>query len=149
MAYIERDMLLVSGFISRIGEFRKEEPQFEDMPSYFVVEYWSQEYKKWIMIDFRDQGYFEKENNPLSAIEITDEKLKDLTYIGNDTQNNYRKKLSEYLSSYTIAIDNTLPMEHSNSYITYCKGTKNIDLKKRFRNLLNLLFLQQAKVYFK
>ena len=130
MAYIERDILLASGFISRIGEFRKEAPQFENTPSYYVVEYWSKEYKKWIMIDFRDQGYFEKENNPLSAIEIIDEKLKDLTYIGNDTQNNYRKKLSEYLSSYTIAIDNTLPMENSNSYITYCKETKDIDLKK-------------------
>lgn len=130
MAYIERDILLASGFVSRIGEFRKEAPQFESSPSYFVVEYWSKEYKKWIMIDFRDQGYFEKENNPLSAIEIIDEKLKELIYIGNDTQNNYRKKLSEYLSSYTIAIDNTLPMENSNSYITYCKGNKDIDLKK-------------------
>jgi len=130
MAYIERDILLASGFISRIGEFRKETPQFENKPSYFVVEYWSTEYKKWIMIDFKDEGYFEKENMPLSAIEITDEKLKDLTYIGNDTQNNYRDKLNKYLSSYTISIDNTLPMENSNSNITYCKSTDNIDLKK-------------------
>lgn len=130
MAYIERDILLVSGFISRIGEFRKEAPQLKNAPSYYVVEYWSEEYKKWIMIDFRDEGYFEKDNNPLSAMEIIDEKLRDLTYIGNDSQNNFREKLSQYLSSYTIAIDNTLPSENSNSYITYFKDIKDIDLKK-------------------
>ncbi|PRR81284.1 hypothetical protein [Clostridium vincentii] len=130
MAYIERDVLLASGFISRIGEFRQEDPQFENIPSYYVVEYWSPEYKKWIMIDFRDEGYFEKENNPLSATEVIDEKIKDIIYIGNDTQNNFRKKLNKYLSSYTIAIDNTLPMENSNSYITYIKDTEDIHLKK-------------------
>ena len=100
MAIIERDILLAAGFVARVGEFRKEVPQFQKNPSYYVVEYWSKENNKWIMVDFKDKGYLEKGGVKLSSIEVLGEKLKDLTYIGNSSQNDYRKKISKYLSSY-------------------------------------------------
>ena len=129
MAIIERDILLAAGFVARVGEFRKETPQFEKNPSYYVVEYWSKENNKWIMLDFKDKGYLEKDGVKLSSIEVLGEKLKDLTYIGNSAQNDYRKKMSKYLSSYTVAIDNTISMKKSNSYLTYCSSEKDIDMK--------------------
>ena len=129
MAIIERDILLAAGFVARVGEFRKETPQFQKNPSYYVVEYWSKEDNKWIMVDFKDKGYLEKGGVKLSSIEVLGEKLKDLTYIGNSSQNDYRKKISKYLSSYTVAIDNTISMKKSNSYLTYCSSEKDIDMK--------------------
>ena len=129
MAIIERDILLAAGFVARVGEFRKETPQFQKNPSYYVVEYWSKKDNKWIMLDFKDKGYIEKDGVKLSSIEVLGEKLKDLTYIGNSAQNDYRKKISKYLSSYTVAIDNTISMKRSNSYLTYCSSEKDIDMK--------------------
>ena len=130
MAYIARDFLKVAGFYSRFGEFRKAEPQFEENPSYYVVEFWSETNNKWIMIDFKDEGYFEKADMPLSAMDVISENINKLVYIGNDTQSNYRKNLHKYMSSYTVAIDNTVKMDNSNSYITYCSSEKDIDLMK-------------------
>lgn len=147
MAFIERDFLLTAGFVSRVGEFRKESPQFESSPNYYVVEYWSSENNKWIMIDFLDSGYFESNNKPLSAIEVLNSDVKDLTYVGRSTQNEYRQKIKKYLNSYTIAIDNTLPSKNSNSYVTYVKDSKDVDIMINGNYISPTIFTQNKDTF--
>lgn len=130
MAIIERDILLAAGFKSRVGEFRKEKPQFQSNPSYYVVEYFSLEYNKWIMIDFQERAYLKEENTPVSSIDIIGMDFKNLTYVGNNDIKEYKKTINKFLSSYTIAIDNTVEYKKSNSFVTYYSGDKDIDLKK-------------------
>ena len=130
MAIIERDLLQSVGLISRVGEFRKEDAESESTPSYYVVEYWSHESSKWVMIDFRKGGYFEKDGIKLSALEVMESNLKDLNYMGQEVEKSYVKKMKKFMSSYTIAIDNTLSMKKSNTYITYLQGEEIISLKK-------------------
>lgn len=147
MAIIERDLLLTAGFVSRIGEFRKEGPQFESSPNYYVVEYWSTENNKWVMIDFIDKGYFESSNKPLSAIEVLNSDIKDLTYIGKSTQNDYRRKLKKYLNSYTIAIDNTLSFRNSNSNVTYINDSKDIDIIVNGNYISPTIFTENKDIF--
>lgn len=130
MAIIERDLLQSIGFISRVGEFRKEDSEVESVPSYYVVEYWSNESNSWVMIDFRNSGYFEKDGVKLSALQVMDSNLKDLNYVGNEVEKSYIKKMKKFMSSYTIAIDNTFNMKKSNTYITYTPNEKNLNLKR-------------------
>lgn len=35
---------------------------------YYVVEFWSKEYNKWVMIDFIDKRYFDNEGFPCSVM---------------------------------------------------------------------------------
>lgn len=130
MAIIERDLLQSIGFISRVGEFRKENAEVESTPSYYVVEYWSNESNSWIMIDFRNSGYFEKDGVKLSALQVMNSNLKELNYVGNEVEKSYIKKMKKFMLSYTIAIDNTFNMKKSNTYITYTPDEQNISLKK-------------------
>ncbi|MGG7177011.1 hypothetical protein ACQPU1_05455 [Clostridium paraputrificum] len=149
MAIIERDILLSAGITSRVGEFRKEEPQFQSNASYYVVEYWSDNYNKWVMIDFKDRGYLDKDGVPLSAIEIIGEDLKNLTYIGKSAQNTYRKEIKKYLYSYTIPIDNSLSMKRSNSYITYASTEKSIDLINEGRFIPATIYTTSKDLFLK
>lgn len=146
MAIIERDLLLSAGFISRTGEFRTKDPQFDSNPSYFVVEYWSDQYNKWVMIDFRDEGYLESNNTPLSAIEVLTGNIKDLTYVGKSTQNDYRRKLKKYLNSYSIPIDSTLSTTKSNSYVTYLTDVKDISIVVNGNYILPTIFTQNKNL---
>lgn len=129
MAYLQRDIFLCEGIVSRVGEFRKEDPKNAKNPSYYIVEYWSTKYSKWVMIDVVNNGYLEKNDEPLSAIEIMQAKMNDLTYVGSIAQSDFKDKIKKYLSSYTIAIDNTLDNKKSNTYITYTTDKKDITLK--------------------
>lgn len=147
MAIIERDLLLSVGIISRVGEFRKESPQFQKLPNYYVVEYWSTEYNKWVMIDFLDKGYFELNNKPLSSIEVLDGDVKNLVYVGSSTQNDYRRKIKKYLNSYTIAIDNTLATKKSNSNVTYIKDSKDIDIVIKGNYIYPTIFTQNKDLF--
>lgn len=130
MAIITRDIINCTGLVARVGEYRKESPDTENKPSYYVIEYWSNEYSKWVMMDFMDAGYFEKDDKPLSAIEVLEDKVSNVIYIGKSTQKEFKKKIKPYLSSYTISIDNTLNMKKSNSYVTYITSVKDITIKK-------------------
>lgn len=129
MAVLQRDIFLCEGIVARVGEFRKENPKKEKNPSYYVVEYWSTKYSKWVMIDVSNSGYLEKNSEPLSSIEVIQSKISDLTYVGSISQNDFKDKIKKYLSSYTIAIDNTLDNKRSNTYITYTTDKKDITLK--------------------
>lgn len=147
MAITERDLLLSAGYISRVGEFRKKQPQFEKSPNYYIVEYWSPKYNKWVMVDFLDKGYLEKSNTPLSAIEVLESDVKELIYVGSSTQNDYRKKLEKYLNSYTIAIDNTLSSRKSNSYVTYIKNSKDVDIIVKSNYINPTIFTQNKDLF--
>lgn len=129
MAVLQRDIFLCEGIEARVGEFRKENPKKEKNPSYYVVEYWSTKYSKWVMIDVSNNGYLEKNGEPLSSIEVMQSKMSDLTYVGSMAQNDFKDKIKKYLSSYTIAIDNTLDNKRSNTFITYTTNKKDITLK--------------------
>lgn len=147
MAVTERDLLLASGYISRVGEFRKKNPQFENSPNYYIVEYWSNEYNKWVMVDFLDKGYVEKNNVPVSAIEVLGSDVKELTYVGSSTQNEYRKKIKKYLNSYTIAIDNTLVSRKSNSNVTYVNESKDVDIMIKGNYIYPTIFTQNKDLF--
>lgn len=147
MAIIERDMLLTAGFKSRVGEFRKEKPQFQKKPNYYVVEFWSTDYNKWIMLNFKDRGYLEKSGVPLSSIEVLGESLKKLTYMGKSSQNEFRSKFNGYNSSYSIAIDNTLAMKKSNTYITYCSSKKDIDMKVKNSSIPSTIYTTEKQLF--
>lgn len=125
LAIVQRDILSVEGIVSRVGEFRKEDPKNNRNASYYVIEYWSTEENKWIMLDFLDKGYLEKQGVALSAVEVIETKLSSLTYVGDSAQNAYKDNLKKYLSSYTIPIDNSILANKSNTHLTYCTNKKD------------------------
>lgn len=149
MATIERDLLVSAGFKSRVGEFRKEKPRFEISPSYYIVEYYSDEYSKWIMIDFKERGYLIEGDSPVSAIDIIGIDLDELTYICNSDIKTYKKNISGFLSSYTIAIDNTVEFKRSNSFVTYVSGEKDIDIKKGETFIAPTIYTTSKDIFFK
>lgn len=130
MAILQRDILIDIGVKARVGEFKKENPQFQKKPSYYVIEFWSVKYNKWIMLDCEDVGYFERDNVPQSVMEIIEANKADLTYIGKSAQVAHKDMIKSFLSSYTVAMDNTLAQNNSKIYLTYCSSKKDLDLKK-------------------
>lgn len=146
-AIIQRDLILALGYESRIGIFKKEKPQFEKNPEYYVVEYWSPEFNKWILIDFEKRGYLKKGDKPLGAIELLEEKGKDYHFYGNYKSKDYKRDIKEYLSSYTIPIDNTVERKESNCFITYIKSNKDIDLLSKGEYLPPTIFTENGFLY--
>ena len=149
MATIERDLLVAAGFKSRVGEFRKEKPQFAISPSYYIVEYYSDKYNKWVMIDFKERGYIIEGDAPVSGIDLIGIDLDDLTYICNSDIKDYKKNISGYLSSYSIAIDNTVEFKRSNSFVTYISEEKDIDIKKGDIYIGPTIYTSSKDMFFK
>ena len=129
LGIIYRDFLVSLGYDSRVGEFKRTNGSFLKEKSYYVVEYWSQEYNKWIMIDFIDRGYFDREGFPCSSMELLDTDIRNLNYNGKTDRSDYIPMLKKVLYTYTINIDNTTDMSKSNSYITYIKDEDDIAIK--------------------
>lgn len=147
MGIITRDLLLTIGIKARVGEFNKIKNKFSEGESYYVVEYWSNEYEKWIMIDFMDRGYIEKEGVPSSAIEVITSLDKTSKYSGKKDSKKYLKDFEKKLDTYTVAIDNSTTMEKSNSYITYVKDTKYIDLKLNDKHIPPTVFTENVDLF--
>lgn len=147
MAVIERDLLYTAGFQARVGEFRKSEPQFQDTPGYYVVEYYSIESNKWVMIDFRHRAYFSKGDIKQSAIEVLKSDTEKLKFTGKDKYSEYKKEFKKYLSSYTISIDNTISAENSNSNITYITSEKDIDIMEGDKYLASTIFTKNKDIF--
>ncbi|MDV4151704.1 hypothetical protein R0131_12820 [Clostridium sp. AL.422] len=129
LGIIYRDVLTSLGYTARLGEFKRTNESFNKERSYYVVEYWSKEYNKWIMIDFIDKGYFDNKGFPCSAMELLEVDIRNLNYNGNTDRKDYIPMLKKVLFTYTISIDNTIDMSKSNSYITYIKDKNDISLK--------------------
>lgn len=129
LGIIYRDFLSSLGYKARVGEFKKNSTIFSKDKNYYVVEYWSKEYNKWVMIDFIDRGYFDKEGFPCSSLEILNGDMRTFNYTGITTRKDYIPKIKNFLKGYIINIDNTTDMSKSNSYLSYIKDKSDIDLK--------------------
>lgn len=131
MAIITRDLLLTIDIKARVGKFEKLNKDSNEDISYYLVEYWSEEHSKWVMIDFRDRGYVEEEGIPCSAIEILTKLDKSMVYVGKKKSKEYIKNLEKVLDTYTVNIDNSINMKKSNSCIRYIKDKKYIKLNNK------------------
>ncbi|WP_194189987.1 hypothetical protein [Clostridium chrysemydis] len=129
-AIILRDLILNLGYESRIGVFRKENPQFETSSEYYVVEYWSPEFNKWVMVDYMSGTIPFNDKEPQGATDLLSSKgLSKVDFIDIKGEEGDMKirTFKKYLSSYSIPIDNTLNRKYSNSYISYVTSDKDVD----------------------
>ncbi|MGL5477954.1 MAG: hypothetical protein ACRDCB_02730 [Clostridium sp.] len=129
-AIILRDLILNLGYESRIGVFRKENPQFETSSEYYVVEYWSPKFNKWVMVDYMSGTIPFKDKEPQGATDLLSAKgLSKVDFIDIKGEEGDMKirDFKKYLSSYSIPIDNTLNRKYSNSYICYVTSDKDVD----------------------
>ena len=147
MSIITRDLLLSTDIKARSGEFKGLNKNTAEGESYYVVEYWSEEYNKWVMLDFKDRGYIEKNNIPCSAIEIISSFDKEMKYIGKKNSKDYIKDLKKILDTYTINIDNSIGMEKSNSYIEFVKDKKYINIKFNNKYLPPTVFTENEGLF--
>lgn len=147
MAIITRDMLNSIGLVARLGEFRNPATAIEKQGNYFVVEYYSEEFSKWIMLDYLDMGYFLKEEIPLSAIEILNEDVKNINYKGHREKKEYYSSIKSYLKTYSIWIDNTIEMKRSNTQLTFVKKDKYITLDFKNIFLPPTIFTQNPQLF--
>lgn len=147
MAIITRDMLTSLNIYSRVGTFRKKNSQFESSYEYSVLEYWSSENNKWVMIDVRDEGVFYDKDRKLSAIEVLSSDIRKISYLGKTPQKDYKNKLNEYLASYSIPIDNGISDNKSNSYITYLKEKVDVEIKYKNKFAQPSIFTRETKLF--
>lgn len=147
MAIITRDLLVTMNMKARVGEFKKINRKSNEYKSYYVVEYWSEEHNKWVMIDFRDRGYMEKDKVPCSAIEILSNLDKTINYVGKTKSKEYIKSFKKVRDTYTINIDNSTNMEKSNSYITYIKDSKHINIKFNNKYIPPTVFTENEELF--
>ncbi len=142
ISIVYRDVLQSLGYTARVGEFKRINTTFNKEKSYYIVEFWSKEYNKWIMIDFIDKGYFDNNGFPCSAMELLDTDIRNLNYTGKTDRRDYIPMLKKSLYTYTISIDNTVNMERSNTYITYIKDKNDITLKFKGNYLPPTIFTE-------
>lgn len=147
MAIITRDFLTSAGYTSRVGEFKNEKGWFKKDKAYYVVEYWSLQYSKWIMIDCIDRGYFNCVESPCSATEVLCAKNNKLEYLGKKSKREYLSDKKQVYDTYTIMIDNTLDMERSNSTLTIVKSKKGIYLEHKNKYLRPTIFTEDMKIF--
>lgn len=135
MAVIVRDFVVSQDIPCRVGEFRSSLKNIKTQSNYYVIEYWNNVHNKWVMVDFRDKGYFANKKVPCSAIEVLEYKIEDFSYIGNSSKNKYLKSIKNNLESYTISIDNTIEKKKSNTYLTYLykeQSCLTLEFKNKF-----------------
>lgn len=147
MAIIARDFVNTIGLKSRIGVFRIGDSKYQSEFEYYVLEYWSNEYNKWIMIDFTDAGCFEDEQGKLSAIEVINNDIKDIFYIGETSQFDYKNKISKFLDSYTISIENSNEKKRSNCNVTYIKNESALEYKIKGQVISPTVFTTETKLF--
>lgn len=111
------------GIYSRRGEFRIKNSQQDGKDSYYkACEIWSDKYNKWILLDIVNNCYMESKGNPLSAVEVLNSGFQNINIKGVKDVQKYIKKISPYMYSYSIEIDNNIyGIPKSNSFITYSK----------------------------
>ncbi|AOR24088.1 hypothetical protein [Clostridium taeniosporum] len=147
MSIIERDLLASYGLKSRVGIFRNKDAATKDKYSYYVVEYWSNENNKWIMIDPLDRGYFREKDTLLSATEVMTKDYNPIFYVGKTKEKDYKKNLKKYLDTYSIEIDNTIKNKKSNTLVTYVKNEKALNIKFKDKFAPPTIFTQDTKLF--
>lgn len=141
---ILQELLSSIGIKVRIGEYRLD-------GNYSVIELWDSTYEKWIMFDCVAEGYLKGDNNPLSAIEVINYGLKNLTIGGKNDKTlsrKYVKALNKCLGSYSVKIDNSkYGNSQINSYITYVKDQHNIQLETSEGYMQPTIFVTEDTVF--
>ena len=124
ISIVFNEFALAAGITSRIGQLTVSNDEKGDgEKTLSICEIWSDKYNKWIMIDPSNGNYLLDKDTPVSAIEIINKSLDNLTVIGGKSEKKYKKDLQKYFHSYTIKIDNGVYGKgKSNSYISYAKG---------------------------
>lgn len=119
IAIIERDILKCIGIISRTGQLRIKPKKGSDISSYNVVEFYSKDEKKWILLDVINRRVFKNNGKYLSAIEFLETKKTEIETYNNK---NYKEinRISDFKYSYSVNLDNTVKNKNSNSMLTYC-----------------------------
>lgn len=147
-AIISRDFINSLGIKSRIGIFRKGNTKYYSDIEYYVLEYWSTQYNKWIMIDFKDGGYFEDiDDNKLSAIEVMNSDIKKISYMGNTAQLDYKNNISKYFDSYILSIENSSEKKRSNCNVAYIKNDEAVEYKIKNTFLAPTIFTKETKLF--
>lgn len=148
MAIVARDFLNCLGIRSRIGVFRKGQTKYHSDVEYYVIEYWSTEDNKWVMVDFSDGGYFEDDkSNKLSAIEVINSNIKKVSYMGNTSQLDYKNNISKYFDSYTLSIENSSEKKRSNCNVTYIKNESAVEYKIKNVFTPPTVFTKETKLF--
>lgn len=146
MAIIARDIVNCTGVKTRIGVFRKGDAQKTSNYEYYVLEYWSTELNKWVMVDFLDKGYFEKDTK-LSAVEVLNGNLRKIPYNGNTGQKDYKNNLNKYLDSYSVNIENSNKNVRSNCMVTYIKDDSALQLKYKNKYASPTIFTKNTQLF--
>ncbi|HCW53790.1 MAG TPA: hypothetical protein DG753_08655 [Clostridium sp.] len=146
-AIIARDIINCTGVKTRIGVFRKGGAQYENNCEYYVIEYWSTELNKWVMVDFLDQGYFLDGDNKLSAIEVLKCNLRRTPYLGNTSQQDYKNNINKYLDSYSVNIENSNANMRSNCIVTYVKNDEALEIKFKNKYPAPTIFTKQTQLF--
>lgn len=147
MAIVARDVVNSIGVKSRIGFYRKGESKYHSEIEYYVLEYWSNEYNKWIMIDFTDNGYFEDRETKLSAVEVINSDIEKISYMGNTSQIDYKNNISKFFDSYTVSIENSNEKKRSNCNVTYIKNDSAIEYKIKGKFVPPAVFTTETKLF--
>ena len=149
MAIIVRDFITSVGYDARIGEIRCSKKDEDKYDIYYIVEYYSNKYNKWIAVDIVDGGYFTFENTPCSGVELVERKKSELRYIGNMSEEEYFSNKKNLFKSYTIMIDNTVDRIKSNSVITYITSKEEIALTYANESLMPTIYTENTALFTK
>lgn len=147
MSIIIRDFITSAGYNARIGEIRCSKKDEDKYDRYYIVEYYSDKYNKWIAIDIVDGGYFTFENTPCSGVELVERKKTELKYIGNISSEEYFSNKKNLFKSYTIMIDNTVDRIKSNSVITYITSKEDIALTYGDETLMPTIYTENTALF--
>ena len=149
MAIIVRDFITSVGYDARIGEIRCSKKDEDKYDIYYIVEYYSDKYNKWIAVDLVDGGYFTFENTPCSGVELVEKGVSQLKYIGKVSSEEYFSDKKDLFKSYTIMIDNTVDRVKSNSVITYITSKNEITLTYGDKALMPTIYTENRELFTK
>ena len=149
MAIIVRDFITSVGYDARIGEIRCSKKDADKYDIYYIVEYYSDKYNKWIAVDIVDGGYFTFENTPCSGVELVEKGISQLKYIGKVSSEEYFSDKKDLFKSYTIMIDNTVDRVKSNSVITYITSKNEITLTYGDKALMPTIYTENRELFTK
>ena len=149
MAIIVRDFITSVGYDARIGEIRCSKKDEDKYDIYYIVEYYSNKYNKWIAVDIVDGGYFTFENAPCSGVELVEKGISQLKYIGKVSSEEYFSDKKDLFKSYTIMIDNTVDRVKSNSVITYITSKNEITLTYGDKALMPTIYTENRELFTK
>lgn len=143
---VMQELLAGVGVRTRIGNLGMSK-------NYALLEVWDKELNKWVAYDVMNDGYYVKEEEPLSGVDLVQSGI-DTGSISlfngekcslNDKQ---LKAIKPALDSYTIKIDNSL-YEGAliNSLITFVKDEKNINLETEKGYIKPTIFTKNEELF--